>query len=77
MRPIVWGLIVFFICGVLWLMSTIFAVLEAFGGTVGVFTWIFVLTMLGTFLSIPVAIVAEIIRWWKHRKAKKVIEQRG
>jgi hypothetical protein len=58
-------------------MSTIFAVLEAFGGTVGVFTWIFVLTMLGTFLSIPVAIVAEIIRWWKHRKAKKVIEQRG
>jgi len=73
MRPIVWGLIVFFICGVLWLMSTIFAALEAFGGTVGVFTWIFVLTMLGTFLSIPVAIVAEVIRWLKHRKQKQAV----
>jgi len=68
MRPIVWGAIVFFICGVLWLMSTIFAAFESLGGRAGVFQVVFVLTMLGFFLSLPVAIAAEIIRWLRRRK---------
>ena len=76
MRPIVWGFIVFAVCAALMLMSTIFAIFEALGEQPGFFTLVFFLTMLGTVFSIPVALVAEVVGWWRRRKARRIKHER-
>lgn len=72
MRPILWGTIWFIIGGAGWLaFSMIGGVLGAATGAPGPimkpFIWFFGLIF---YLSLPVAIIAEIIRWIERRKKK-------
>jgi len=68
MRPIAYGLIVFFGSGVLWFYFSITAALEHFAGQPGLSTALMYLFGLLFFFILPVTFVAEIVRWWRRRK---------
>lgn len=68
MRPIAYGLICFFGGGVLWFLFSITAALEQITGEVGVSTVLMYIFGLLFFFSLPVAIVAEIVRWWRRKR---------
>jgi predicted membrane channel-forming protein YqfA (hemolysin III family) len=71
MRPIAYGLIIFFGSGVLWFLFSVLAGLEAaFSGTR---YWMILVYVFGAvfFLSLPVAAVAEIVRWWRRRQRRE------
>jgi len=67
-RPIAYGLIIFFGSGVLWFLFSVVAALEWIGGTVGVGTVLMYVFGALFFFSLPVAIAAEIWRWIKRRR---------
>jgi len=70
MRPIAYGIIVFFGSGVLWFLFSVTAALEQLGGQPGTSTALMYLFGLLFFFSIPVSIAAEIVRWWRKRRRK-------
>ncbi|OGZ03685.1 MAG: hypothetical protein A2648_01885 [Candidatus Lloydbacteria bacterium RIFCSPHIGHO2_01_FULL_41_20] len=63
MRPIFWGIILFLIGVFGWLVSVIFNVL-----TLGEFKWVSNFFGVVFLASLPVAIVFELIRWFKRKK---------
>ena len=71
MRPIAYGLIIFFGSGVLWFLFSVLVGFEAaFSGTS---QWMIPMYIFGAifFFSLPVAAVAEIVRWWKRRQRRE------
>ena len=67
-EPIVYGLIVFFGSGVLWFLFSVTAAFEAIAGEAGVSTALMYVFGILFFFSLPVAIIAEVVCWWKRRK---------
>lgn len=72
MRPIIWGVILTFMGGFFWVIfSVIYGIGLGLGGTqnptlqalVYIFGFLF-------FFSVPIAIVAEIVRWARRRRAR-------
>jgi hypothetical protein len=76
MRPIYWGVIWFFIGMVGWIsFSVIVGVGTALGGQAPGLLWTLVYLFGGLFyFSLPIAVVAEIIRWYRTRKHVKAPE---
>jgi len=73
LRPIYWGVIWFFIGMVGWVFfSVIVGVGKGLGGTVssGLQNLVYVFGVL-FFFSLPIAVIAEIVRWWKRRSIPK------
>ena len=68
MRPIFYGVIVFFGAGVLWFLFSVTAAFEMLVGEPGQSTALMYVFGLLFFFSLPVSIVAEIIRWRRQRK---------
>jgi len=73
LRPIYWGVIWFFIGLVGWVaFSVIYGVGLGFGAKpdteLQAFVYLFGLIF---FFSLPIAVIAETIRWWKRRGAPK------
>ena len=75
MRPIYWGVIWFFIGMVGWIaFSLIVGVVTGLGGQApGLWIFVYLFGVLFYF-SLPVAIVAEAIRWYRRRKHVKAPE---
>ena len=71
MRPIAYGLIIFFGSGVLWFLFSIAAAFEWLSGYRGSGTVLMYAFELIFFLSLPVAAVAEIVRWWRRRQRRE------
>lgn len=68
MRPIAYGLIVFFGGGIMWVLFSVLAGTEtAFQGTSQFMPLVYVFGML-FFFSLPVAVGAEVIRWARRRR---------
>jgi hypothetical protein len=75
MRPIYWGVIWFFIGMVGWVFfSVIVGVGTAFGGQAPPGLWALVyLFGIAFYFSLPVAIIAEVVRWYRRKKAPKAL----
>jgi hypothetical protein len=73
MRPIYWGVIWFFIGMVGWVFfSVIVGVGTAFGGQAPPGLWALVyLFGIAFYFSLPIAIIAEVVRWYRRKKAPK------
>ena len=71
MRPIGWGLLVFIASGLVWVISSFGAAVESLTGQAG--STILVMYISGAlfFFSLPVAIIAEIVRWWRRRRKRE------
>lgn len=72
MRPIYWGIIWFFIGMVGWFF---FSIVVGIGMGIGAEVpplYIALVYIFGIlfFFSLPISIIAEIIRWWKRRREK-------
>ena len=63
MRPILWGIILFLISAVGWVISVVLAVVTL--GAFKILTYIFGILFIA---SLPVAIILELIRWIKKKK---------
>ena len=68
MRPIGWGLIVFIASGMVWGLSSFMAASQELTGAAITAAPIVYGSGLIFFFSIPVAIVAELIRWYRRRR---------
>ena len=68
MRPIGWGLLVFIASGMVWFISSITAGMSLVMGEPALEMPIVHISGGIFFLSLPVAIVAELIRWYRKRK---------
>ena len=68
MRPIVYGLIMFFGSGLLLLPFSLFAELEGYAGEFGTYSVMFAVLMLMFLFSFPTAIAAEVIQFFRRRK---------
>jgi len=71
LRPIGWGLLVFIASGLVWVISSFGAAVESLTGQAG--STILVMYISGAlfFFSLPVAIIAEIVRWWRRRRKRE------
>jgi hypothetical protein len=68
MRPLIPGLITFFGSGILWVyFSVIGGISEAISGDVSLMPLVQIFGIL-FFFSMPVTIIAEVIRWKRRRK---------
>lgn len=68
MRPIGWGLLVFIASGMVWIVSSfMFGVSLAIEGTEPEMPILFISWAI-FFFSLPVAIVAELVRWYMKRR---------
>lgn len=79
MRPIYWGVIWFFIGMVGWVaFSVVYGVIGGLSGGVPAEGWFFVyLFGLIFFFSLPVAIIAEVVRWYRRKKTTKGLTPRA
>jgi len=68
MRPIVYGLLVFIASGLVWVISSFGAFVEALEGQAGLTTGVMYVSGALFYFSLPVAVVAEIVRWRRLRK---------
>ena len=63
MRPILWGIILFIVGAVGWVISVVFAVVTL--GTLKLLTFVFGALFI---FSLPVAVVLELTKWLKRKK---------
>jgi len=68
MRPLFYGVVVFFPSGVLWWLFSVSAAVEGVTGKIGVSTTLMYVFGLLFFFSLPAALVGEIVRWIRHRR---------
>lgn len=77
MRPIVWGFILTIVGCFFWIVFSIFAALEQFVDEPGGLTALMYIFGALFFFSIPVSIVAEIVRWRRGKKKSQIPETRS
>jgi len=68
MRPLAYGLIVFFGSGVLWFYFSLASALESLAGKSGTSTALMYLFGMLFFFSLPATVIAEVIRWRRLKK---------
>ena len=70
MRPIIYGILAFIASGIVWIITSFGAFAESLTGTGGTSViWMYISGAI-FFTSLPLAIIAEIVRWWRSRKPK-------
>jgi len=67
-RPIGYGLLIFIASGLVWVISSFGAFAESLKGQAGAAVVVMYISGFIFFFSLPVAIVAEIVRWYRKRK---------
>jgi len=71
MRPLAYGLIVFFGSGILWVYFSVIAGAEsAFGGGTTMMPYVYMFGLL-FFFSLPATVIAEVIRWRRLKKQQR------
>src|SRR5208283_76879 len=70
MRPILYGIIVFFLGGILWVLFSFVAAAEQLTGQIGVGTALMYVFGIVFLFSLPIAIIAEIYQYVARRKSK-------
>ena len=70
MRPIGYGLLVFIASGLVWVLSSFGAAAEELTGEAGGVVIVMYVSGAIFYLSLPVAIVAEIVRWRRRKKQR-------
>lgn len=68
MRPIAYGIVVFFGSAVLWVLFSVIGAFIEFGSGTRELMPIVTLCFTGMFFSLPVAIIVEIIQWIRRRR---------